>query len=194
LNPPLLLASTSRYRRELLGRLGLPFEVIAPDVDESPRAGESPEDAARRLSVAKAEAVAARRPEAIVIGSDQTATLDGVDIIGKPGSHPLAVAQLRAASGRTMRFHTGVCVWRPGSAAPMVDCVETLVRFRKLDDGEIERYLARDLPYDCAGAAKSEALGISLLESLEGTDPTALVGLPLIRLCAMLRQSGFVIP
>lgn len=190
----LILASTSRYRRELLGRLGLPFEVLAPDVDEAPQPGDAPAELARRLSVAKARAVAERRPDAVVIGSDQTATLDGVGIIGKPGEHRRAVAQLRAASGRTMLFHTGICVWRPGGAEPLIDCVTTRVVFRELGDDEIERYLERDRPYDCAGAAKSESLGIGLLESLEGPDPTALVGLPLIRLCAMLRTAGFRIP
>jgi septum formation protein len=189
-----VLASTSAYRRELLGRLGIAFDVVAPAVDETPQPGEAPADAARRLSVAKARAVALGNPSAVVIGSDQTATIDGVAIIGKPGDHRRAFAQLRAASGRQLAFHTGVCVWRPDSAEPLVDCVTTRVAFRSLDDDEIERYLQAERPYDCAGAAKSEGLGISLLESLDGPDPTALIGLPLIRLCAMLRESGFRIP
>jgi septum formation protein len=193
-NRPLLLASTSRYRRELLDRLGLPFDVLAPEVAELPRLGETPAAMARRLSVAKARAVARLRPDAVVIGSDQTASLDGVAVIGKPGDHAHAVAQLRAASGRTTTFHTGICVWRPDRTDPLVDCVTTRVTFRLLEEAEIERYLERERPYDCAGAAKSEALGISLLESLDGPDPTALIGLPLIRLCAMLREAGYRVP
>lgn len=191
--PLLILASSSPYRRELLHRLQVPFEWLAPDVDETPRPGETPEAAARRLSLAKAEAVAANRRGAVVIGSDQTATLDGIGILGKPGSHERAVAQLRAASGRSMRFHTGVCVLAPG-ADPQVDCITTNVAFRSLDDEAIERYLRREQPYDCAGSAKSEGLGIALLEALHGPDPTALVGLPLIRLAAMLRRAGFQLP
>ncbi|HYF58251.1 MAG TPA: Maf family nucleotide pyrophosphatase [Burkholderiaceae bacterium] len=190
---PLVLASTSAYRRELLGRLRLPFEVEAPGVDETPRPGETPREAACRLSLAKAAAVAARRPDAVVIGSDQTATLDGVGIVGKPGDHARARVQLRAASGRAMTFHTGLCVIRPG-AAPLVDCVDTRVRFRALSDDEIERYLRAETPYDCAGSAKSEGLGVTLLDAQEGPDPSALVGLPLIRLSAMLRDAGFVLP
>jgi septum formation protein len=191
---PLLLASSSPYRRELLQRFGIPFESVVPDVDESPRAGESPEAVARRLSQAKAAVVAAARPDAVVIGSDQTATLDGTAIIGKPGTHERAVEQLRNASGRRLAFHTGLCVIVPGLPAPLMDCVTTQVTFRALTDREIERYLERERPYDCAGAAKSEALGITLLESLDGPDPTALVGLPLIRLSAMLRQAGYRLP
>ena len=191
--PPLVLASTSSYRRALLQRLGLPFDVEAPGVDEAPRPGERPAAIARRLSMEKAAAVAARRPDALVIGSDQTATLDGDDVIGKPGTHERAVAQLRAASGRTMTFHTGLCLWRPG-APPEVDCVDTRVRFRRLDDGEIERYLRAERPYDCAGSARSEGLGVVLLEAQEGPDPSALVGLPLIRLSAMLRAAGLALP
>jgi septum formation protein len=192
-HPPLILASTSPYRRELLQRLRIPFETVAPGVDETPRAGETPEAVARRLSLDKARAVAARRPDALVIGSDQAATLDGTSIIGKPGNHARAVAQLRAASGRTLVFHTGLCLWRPGGE-PLLDCVDTRVRFRTLADDEIERYLWAETPYDCAGSAKSEGLGVSLLEAQEGPDPTALVGLPLIRLAAMLREAGLRLP
>lgn len=191
--PRLVLASTSPYRRELLQRLRIPFETLAPGVDETARDGEAPAALARRLSIEKARAVAERRPEALVIGSDQTATFDGRTTIGKPGSHERAVAQLRAASGRTLVFHTGLCLWRPG-AAPLVDCVDTRVRFRVLDDEEIERYLRAETPYDCAGSAKSEGLGVTLLEAQEGTDPSALVGLPLIRLSAMLRLAGLRLP
>lgn len=192
-HPPLILASTSAYRRELLQRLRVPFEVVAPGVDEAHRPGETPEAVARRLSLEKARAVAARRPDALVIGSDQTATLDGVGVIGKPGTHERAVQQLRAASGRTMVFHTGLCLCRP-DGEPLVDCVDTRVRFRTLRDDEIERYLWTETPYDCAGAAKSEGLGVSLLDAQEGPDPTALVGLPLIRLAAMLRAAGLRLP
>jgi septum formation protein len=189
----LILASTSAYRRDLLQRLRLPFETVAPGVDESSPAGEAPEAVARRLALEKARAVASRRPGAVVIGSDQTATLDGVGVIGKPGDHERATAQLRAASGRTLVFHTGLCVWRP-DAAPLLDCIDTRVRFRTLSDDEIERYLRAETPYDCAGSAKSEGLGVTLLEAQDGPDPTALVGLPLIRLSAMLREAGLRLP
>lgn len=192
-HPPLILASTSAYRRELLQRLRIPFEVMAPGVDEAPLPGETPEQVARRLSLEKARAVGERRPDALVIGSDQTATLDGVGIIGKPGTHERAVKQLRAASGRAMVFHTGLCLWRP-DGEPTVDCVDTRVRFRTLRDDEIERYLWAETPYDCAGSAKSEGLGITLLDAQEGQDPSALVGLPLIRLAAMLRAAGVRLP
>jgi septum formation protein len=192
-HPPLVLASTSAYRRELLQRLRVQFEVLSPGVDETSHPGESPEQVARRLSLEKARAVALRRPEALVIGSDQTATLDGVGIIGKPGTHERAVAQLRAASGRTLVFHTGLCLWRP-DAEPLVDCIDTRVRFRSLADDEIERYLWAETPYDCAGSAKSEGLGAALLEAQEGPDPSALVGLPLIRLAQMLRTAGLRLP
>jgi septum formation protein len=190
---PIVLASTSTYRRALLQRLGLPFDVEPPGVDETPRPGERPDAIARRLSLEKAAAVAARHPRALVIGSDQTATLDGDDVIGKPGTHERAVEQLRAASGRTMTFHTGLCLWRP-DGPPQVECVDTRVRFRRLDDAEIERYLRAERPYDCAGSARSEGLGVVLLEAQEGPDPSALVGLPLIRLSAMLRAAGVPLP
>jgi septum formation protein len=197
MSPPapaaLILASTSAYRRELLGRLRLPFETMAPGVDESPLPGESPAALARRLALDKARAVALRRPDALVVGSDQAATLDGVAAVGKPGTHERARAQLRSASGRTMTFHTGLCLWRPQDP-PLVDVVDVRVAFRRLDDDEIERYLLAETPYDCAGSAKSEGLGIALLESLDGPDPTALVGLPLIRLAAMLRTAGVALP
>lgn len=186
----LVLASTSRYRAELLGRLGLAFEVLAPSVDETPADGETPSQAARRLALAKASAVAARRPDAVVIGSDQTATLDGRTIIGKPGDHAHAVEQLRSASGRTMSFHTGIAVVCRARGFERVEVVDTLVRFRELDDARIDAYLAREPAYDCAGSAKSEGLGIALIESLDGTDPTALIGLPLIALTAALEAAG----
>ncbi len=186
--PPLVLGSTSRYRRELLQRLRLPFEVLAPQVDETPRAGERPSDLAQRLALEKALEVAARRPQAVVIGSDQVADLDG-EPIGKPGTHERAVAQLRRMSGRSVVFQTAVAVVGPGGFQ-RCERVPVRVRFRQLDDVEIERYLQLEQPYDCAGSAKSETLGIALLDAIESDDPTALVGLPLIRTCALLRAAG----
>lgn len=191
--PRLILASSSRYRRELLSRLGLPFESLSPEIDEQPGPGESAATVARRLAREKAQAIARQHPDAVIIGSDQTATIDGSQIIGKPGTHDRAVAQLKSASGKTLTFHTGLCVWQAGQE-PLLDCVPTFVRFRELSDAEIERYLRTEQPYDCAGAAKSEGLGVSLLLSQDGSDPTALIGLPLIRLCDMLRQRGFELP
>jgi septum formation protein len=187
--PPLVLASTSRYRRELLERLRLPFDVQSPEVDETPRPGEAPAALALRLALAKAEAVAARRPGAIVIGSDQVADVDGA-AIGKPGTHERAVAQLRAMSGRRIVFQTAVAVVRADRGVRLSELAAVTVRFRTLDDDEIERYLRLEQPYDCAGSAKSETLGIALLEAIESDDPTALVGLPLIRTAAMLRAAG----
>jgi septum formation protein len=189
----LILASTSIYRRELLARLRIPFEAIPPGVDEAAISGESPQQQATRLARLKARAVAEQHPDALVIGSDQTATLDGITTVGKPGDHARATAQLKAASGRSMVFHTGLCLWRPDSTA-LLDCVDTRVQFRTLDDDAIERYLRAETPYDCAGSAKSEGLGVSLLQSQEGSDPTALIGLPLIRLSDMLRQAGVQLP
>lgn len=188
--PPLILASTSRYRRELLGRLALPFEVEAPGVDEAGRPGEPPQAMVLRLAAEKAAAVSRRHPEALVIGSDQAATLDGRTAIGKPGGRERAREQLRAASGRTMQFHTALCVMRQSDGFDERADVVTRVRFRRLDDAEIERYLEIEQPWDCAGAAKVEGLGIALLEAIEGDDPTALVGLPLIALARMLRGAG----
>lgn len=186
----LILASTSPYRRELLERLRLPFAVEPPQVDETPLAGETPRAAAARLAKAKADAIAARWPGALVIGSDQTATLDGATIIGKPGGHRQASAQLRAASGRTMVFHTALALVRAADDFSYEQAVETRVTFRMLTDAEIEAYLRAEQPYDCAGAAKSEGLGIALLEAIDGQDPTALVGLPLIALTDGLRRAG----
>jgi septum formation protein len=190
----IILASTSVYRRELLGRLRLPFAVEAPGVDEQSLAGETPRQMAIRLAQEKALAVAQRHVDALVIGSDQTASLDGVNVIGKPGSHERARAQLRAASGRTLTFHSAMCVTHLGRTLTESICVDTRVRFRPLSEPEIEQYLLAEKPYDCAGSAKSEGLGISLLEAIEGPDPTALVGLPLIELSRLLRQAGVVIP
>jgi len=186
----LILASTSVYRRELLSRLRIPFEAIPPGVDETPVGTESPAQAAARLALAKARAVSLDLPEALVIGSDQTATLDGSGIIGKPGTHERARAQLLAASGRTMWFHTGVAVVRGRDDFLWHKVVDIKVRFRNLSTAEVEAYLHAEKPYDCAGSARSEALGISLLEAIECDDPTALVGLPLIAVCDALRAAG----
>jgi septum formation protein len=188
----LVLGSTSVYRRELLSRLRLPFTVEAPHVDETPRPGEFPVDLARRLAAAKAAAVAQRHPEAVVIGSDQVADLDG-DPLGKPGNHANAVAQLRRMRGRTVVFQTAVSVTCLASGFSQHELAAVRVRFRALGDAEIEAYLRAEQPYDCAGSAKSEGLGIALLEAIDSDDPTALVGLPLIRTCRLLRAAGLAV-
>jgi len=185
----LVLASTSPYRRELLTRLRWPFDVEAPRVDERADDGEAPAATALRLALAKADAVAAGDGEAVVIGSDQVADLHG-RAIGKPGDHERARAQLLAMSGRTVLFHTAVAVVCRASGFRAAERVPVTVRFRALSVGEIERYLRVETPYDCAGSAKIETLGIALVESVDSTDPTALVGLPLIRTCALLRAAG----
>jgi septum formation protein len=187
--PALILGSTSRYRRELLERLRLPFEVRSPEVDETPLPGERPAALAQRLALAKAQAVARAHPDAVVIGSDQVADLDG-EPIGKPGTHERAVMQLRAMRGRSVVFQTAVAVVRGSTGHVGSALVPVVVRFRHLDDREIEHYLRAERPYDCAGSAKSETLGIALLDAIESDDPTALVGLPLIRTCALLRAAG----
>lgn len=187
----LILASGSPYRAQLLRRLGLPFEAWSPSVDETALPGESCSRTAARLARLKAEAARDRFPGAWTIGSDQVAELDGMPI-GKPGDRDNARRQLRAMRGRTVVFHTGLCLLANGRAHETV--VPTRVTFRPLEDDEIDRYLDREPAFDCAGSAKSEALGISLLESLAGDDPTALVGLPLIALCAMLRAEGLPVP
>lgn len=186
---PLILGSTSRYRRELLSRLHLPFEVAAPDVDETPHVGEHPEALARRLALAKARAVSTRHPNAVVIGSDQVADLDGLPL-GKPGTHARAFEQLQRMSGRTVVFQTALSVVCQASGFEMSDLAPVKVRFRVLSDAEIETYLRLEQPYDCAGSAKSEGLGIALLESIDNDDPTALIGLPLIRTARLLRAAG----
>ena len=187
--PSLVLGSTSRYRRELLQRLRLPFEAVSPEVDETPLPGEAPSALALRLALAKAQAVAALRPQAVVIGSDQVADLDGQPI-GKPGTHERAVAQLRRLSGRQAVFQTAVAVVRADTGFARALLAPVTVRFRTLGEAEIEHYLRLEQPYDCAGSAKSETLGIALLEAIDSDDPTALVGLPLIRTCALLRAAG----
>ena len=188
-SPPLILASTSRYRRELLQRLRLPFEVQAPEVDETPQPGEPPATLAQRLALAKAHAVAALRPQAIVIGSDQVADLDG-EPVGKPGTHERAVAQLQRMRGRRVTFQTAVAVVRADTGFAQVLLAPVVVDFRMLSDAEIEQYLRLEEPYDCAGSAKCETLGIALLDAIDSDDPTALVGLPLIRTCQLLRAAG----
>ena len=187
--PALILASTSRYRRELLTRLRVPFEVESPGVDETPRPGETPAELAQRLALEKARAVAARHPNAAVIGSDQVADLHG-EPLGKPGTHERAVAQLRRMSGQRVVFQTAVAVVRAHTGFARTLLAPVTVTFRTLCDEEIEHYLRTEQPYDCAGSAKSEALGIALLAAVESDDPTALVGLPLIRTCELLRGAG----
>ena len=188
--PSLVLASGSPYRRALLERLGLAFAIDTPDVDETPLEGESPALTAQRLALVKAQTVARRHPDALVIGSDQTATIDGRTVLGKPGTHGRAVAQLRMLSGATTTFHTGLAVLRLADGFERVCVVDTQVRMRHLTDAMIENYLAREPAYDCAGSAKIEGLGIALVEALEGPDPSALIGLPLIALTEALSQAG----
>jgi septum formation protein len=185
----LVLGSTSPYRRELLQRLQIPFEVAAPDVDETPHAGETPSVLAQRLALAKAMAVARLFPQAVVIGSDQVADLKGRPL-GKPGTHDKAVAQLRQMRGQTVVFQTAVSVVCLESGFEQNSLAAVKVTFLDLSDDEIENYLRAEQPYDCAGSAKSEGLGIALLASIDSDDPTALVGLPLIRTCQMLRAAG----
>jgi septum formation protein len=187
--PRLILASTSRYRRELLERLRLPFTVQSPDVDETAQPGEAPALLAQRLARAKAQAVAALHPGAVVIGSDQVADLDG-EAIGKPGTHERAVEQLRRMSGRSVVFQTAVAVVCAARGHAGEARVPVTVRFRHLSGTEIEHYLRTEQPYDCAGSAKVETLGIALIEAVESEDPTALIGLPLIHTCALLRAAG----
>jgi septum formation protein len=185
----LVLGSTSRYRRALLERLGLPFEVAAPEIDETALPGEAPAAAALRLSEAKARAVGSRYPGALVIGSDQVADCAGRHV-GKPGNRARALAELRALSGRTVVFHTGVALLDVASGRCQRELVDVTSTFRTLTDVEIETYLDREAPYDCAGGVKSEALGVVLFERIASDDPTALIGLPLIALARMLRAEG----
>ena len=192
-NTSIVLASSSRYRRELLQRLGLPFETWAPEVDETPLPSEPPRSTAVRLARLKAEAGARKFPKAWVIGSDQVADLDG-RAIGKPGTFENARRQLRDVSGHAVFFHTALCVWNARMERKHERLVTTEVAFRRLSDTEIERYLEREHALDCAGSAKSEGLGVSLLTRMHGDDPTALVGLPLIALSAILRAEGFEVP
>ncbi len=191
-NRKLILGSTSPYRRELLSRLRIPFEVVSPDVDETPYPSETPQQLACRLAMAKARAVAAMHPSSVVIGSDQVADLDG-EPLGKPQAHDRAVEQLRRMRGKTVIFQTAVAVVCQEAKFAQMDLAQVKVTFRDLSDTEIEAYLLAETPYDCAGSAKSEGLGIAILESIDNDDPTALVGLPLIRTCRMLRAAGLVL-
>lgn len=188
-SPALILASTSRYRRELLERFKTPFQAVSPHVDETPLPGERPADLALRLALAKAQAVAEQYPDAVVIGSDQVADVDG-EAVGKPGTHERAVAQLTRMSGRQIVFQTAVAVVRRSSGFAEVQLAPVQVRFRTLKPSDIERYLRLEQPYDCAGSAKCETLGISLLEAIVSDDPTALIGLPLIRTATLMRAAG----
>lgn len=187
--PPLILASSSAYRRELLSRLQLPFTVDVPDIDERALPGEAPSATALRLAREKAQAVAARHPGSLVIGSDQVATLDGAQI-GKPGHHAAALAQLQTMRGREVIFHTALCLFDGRTQTSQAEDIRTVVRFRDLADAELDAYLRIEQPYDCAGSAKNEALGIAILERIDSADPTALTGLPLIALTGMLRAVG----
>ena len=185
----LVLASTSPYRRELLARLGVPFEVAAPDVDETPLAGESPDDTAQRLSVLKARAVAEAFPDALIIGSDQVALLEGRQL-GKPGTHENAVAQLQSMRGKTLEFHTALTLLNARTGSVQTANVPVRLVMREYSDAQIEAYLRRDQPYNCCGSARSESLGIALIARYETEDPNALVGLPLIKLTEMLAKEG----
>ncbi len=185
----LILGSTSRYRRELLERLRVPFDVVSPDVDETPLSGEAPHALATRLALAKAKAVAALHPSAVVIGSDQVADLNG-EPLGKPGTHERAVVQLQRMRGQTVVFQTAVSVVCMDSQFEQTELAQIKVRFRDLSDAEIEAYLRAEEPYDCAGSAKSEGLGIALLDAIDNDDPTALIGLPMIRTARLLRAAG----
>lgn len=193
--PRLILASTSIFRRELLARLKIPFEALAPDTDEAKLPGESPAMTAERLALAKAQAVATRFPDALIIGSDQVAYY-GTAIFGKPGTRDKAVLQLQAMRGKEIIFHTGLCLLNAATGRSQVIGIPTAVRFRNLSDAEIQRYLDREDKdaLNCAGSAKSEGLGIALMEYMQGDDPTALIGLPLIALCRMLRAEGVELP
>ncbi len=189
----LILGSTSPFRRELLHKLGLSFDVDAPDIDESMRTGEQPEEFVQRLAEEKSQAVAARHDNALVIGSDQVACI-GSNILGKPGTREKAIAQLTEASGQRVSFYTGLCLLNSQTGKSQVICEPFHVYFRELSREQIERYLDAEEPYNCAGSFKSEGLGISLFERLEGDDPNALIGLPLIRLISMLQQEGISVP
>ena len=188
-SPRLILGSTSRYRRELLSRLRVPFDVVSPEVDETPQTHETPSTLACRLALAKAQAVAQQHPEAVVIGSDQVADLNG-EPLGKPGTHERAVLQLQRMRGQTVVFQTAVAVVCHARQFEQTELAQIRVRFRDLSDAEIENYLRLEEPYDCAGSAKSEGLGIALLEAIDNDDPTALIGLPMIRTARLLRAAG----
>ena len=188
----LILASSSPFRRDLLTRLDIPFICCSPDIDESPLANEKPEETALRLSQEKARKVAAQYSQAMIIGCDQVATLDGQQI-GKPGTHANAVKQLQSMRGREVTFHSALCLYNAATGTIQADIVPYVVEFRMLSDAQIENYLHKEQPYNCAGSAKSEGLGIALIARMEGTDPNALIGLPLICLITMLQNEGLTI-
>lgn len=190
---PLILASTSRYRQELLARLRIPFDVRAPQIDETALSSEAPRSTALRLAREKAMAVAREFPEAVVIGSDQIAEVDSARL-NKPLAHSKAVEQLRSMSGKRVEFHSAMAVICMVQAHSASTVVPTFVQMRTLSDDQIEHYLLAEQPYDCAGSAKAEGLGITLISAIESDDPTALIGLPLIKLCDMLREVGYPLP
>lgn len=190
---PLILASSSRYRKSLLERLHLPFESAAPDVDETPLQNEQPEQLTRRLALTKAQALQARYPAHLIIGSDQVVLLDN-ELVSKPGTHAEAREQLTRSSGKTLTFSTALCLLNSASGKHQVAMEPYSVTFRELSNEQIERYLLQDKPYDCAGSFKSEGFGVSLIERMHGDDPNSLIGLPLIRLCQMLAQEGIYLP
>lgn len=189
--PRIVLGSSSKYRKELLLRLRIPFDVITPEIDETPHAGETPEATALRLAQEKAKEIASKMPNSLIIGSDQVATLNG-EQIGKPGNHENALLQLQKMRGNKVIFHTALCLLdnRKDPAELQIENVQTFVTFRNLSDSELDSYLKIEQPYDCAGSAKNEGLGITIIEKIESTDPTALTGLPLIALTTMLRRAG----
>ena len=190
---PLVLASSSPYRKGLLARLNIPFTCENPDINETGKTGESAQELVRRLANQKARRIAEKYPAAIIIGADQVVTA-GQEILSKPGNHATAIKQLQKLGGKTVIFHTGLCVLNSASHNLQVDCIPVRVRFRVLDTDEINRYLLAEKPYDCAGSFKSEGYGITLLDDIEGHDMTALIGLPMIRLCEMLREEKFLLP
>lgn len=189
----IVLASTSPFRREILAKLGIPFETAAPDTDETPLADEHPEALVKRLAELKARAVATYYPDALIIGSDQVACVDG-DVLGKPGNRKNAVAQLEKTAGKTVTFYTGLCLYNASSRIAQVTCDPFKVHFRELSTAQIERYIEKEQPLNCAGSFKSEGLGITLFRSLEGDDPNTLIGLPLIQLVQMLEKEGIELP
>jgi len=185
----LVLASSSPFRKALLDKLNLQYETDSPDIDETPLQGESIESMVKRLSESKAKALSSQHPDSLIIGSDQSAALNG-NVLHKPGSYEVAFQQLKAASGQTITFYTGLCLFDSKTGVTETICEPYIVKFRELSDSEIENYLKREEPYNCAGSFKSEALGISLFESMQGDDPNTLIGLPLIQLCKMLKANG----
>lgn len=191
--PQIVLASTSPYRKQLLQKLGLPFQSDSPNVDETPLPGESPQQLVERLSRLKVKAVSEQYADALIIGSDQVATFAG-KILGKPGTHEKAVLQLNEMSGQSVTFYTGLCLYNAQTGHEQLSCIPFTVHFKSLDKDRIERYLRKEQPYNCAGSFKSEGLGIALFEKLEGDDPNTLVGLPLIELVRMLEKEGIIVP